>query len=474
MGSGLTARGVSVLGLCFSFAAAWAVTGSVVAPLLLLLSGFALAAEAAWVAVVAAAPAKRFSASALNSPPPVTPMEEARVRLRVSKSTRSLLRLSPTQEFLSYLPAELAGAGGVFEVEAVFRSPYSGEYVEKNLVAEAHGPLGLVSHTLKLPVTLVFKVYPETRAAAEVAAGLLNSPRLGEGVSVPSAGRGLEVYEVREYTGGDDLRSVNWKASAKRGELMVTRREAERSGAALLVLEAAASTHFARDRLAAAFLSAANTLYAAGERFAVLVHDGSSVLAYADASKPKASLLTALESSLEFAQVAPPPGVPAPLTSRAARVMRDELSSSGWTTLAHLLELGYLSRLQRSHSDRVFKEIREKIVDGGAGLGAGAGVSSVYWFTGFEAEGASERLAELSDYLRSKGVAESTVVAVDPTEPWVLAETEEEKSRLLGEYARRARSLRAYGVELRTNTRLPGNPDSLDPHTPRVRGTRNT
>ena len=38
-------------------------------------------------------------------------------------------------------------------------------------------------------------------------------PRVGKGV-----GRGLEFREVRSYQAGDDLRHIDWKVTARRGE----------------------------------------------------------------------------------------------------------------------------------------------------------------------------------------------------------------------------------------------------------------
>lgn len=57
---------------------------------------------------------------------------------------------------------------------------------------------------------------------------------------VPSrrSGRGYEFYGVRKYVTGDELRRVNWRATARLGELMVNERVEERVTDVLIVVDA--------------------------------------------------------------------------------------------------------------------------------------------------------------------------------------------------------------------------------------------
>lgn len=48
------------------------------------------------------------------------------------------------------------------------------------------------------------------------------------------AGRSLEFHDVREYVRGDDVSDIDWKASARRGSLLVKRHVAERRGTLLI------------------------------------------------------------------------------------------------------------------------------------------------------------------------------------------------------------------------------------------------
>ncbi len=51
-------------------------------------------------------------------------------------------------------------------------------------------------------------------------------------------GIGTEFYSIREYMPGDSMRRINWKGSARKGELLVNEYEGENSGDAIIVLDA--------------------------------------------------------------------------------------------------------------------------------------------------------------------------------------------------------------------------------------------
>ena len=105
-------------------------------------------------------------------------------------------------------------------------------------VVDSFGPLGLGRHRARLPVPWDVVVYPplvSVRLRASVAealrrrdAGLKPIRRLGEG----------RLFEsLREWGPGDDLRHIDWKATARRGKVITRQYEAERRQQVLLVLD---------------------------------------------------------------------------------------------------------------------------------------------------------------------------------------------------------------------------------------------
>lgn len=109
--------------------------------------------------------------------------------------------------------------------EFTFRlvAPAVGRVVLHGLAVTLPGPLGLFEVPLYFPNPLVIKVLPRaalrTRGAPRTITGL---PVERSGASLLSpAGSGTELRELRELRPGDPFKSIAWKASARRGRLMV-------------------------------------------------------------------------------------------------------------------------------------------------------------------------------------------------------------------------------------------------------------
>ena len=78
------------------------------------------------------------------------------------------------------------------------------------------------------------------RAIEIKARRLVNTLFLGEYHAV-FRGRGIEFDELRPYTPGDDVRSIDWKALARTGEPMIRRYREDRDLTVIFVVDASAS-----------------------------------------------------------------------------------------------------------------------------------------------------------------------------------------------------------------------------------------
>ena len=105
-------------------------------------------------------------------------------------------------------------------------------------VLDSFGPLGLGRHRMRVPLPWDVVVYPplvSVRLRASVAealrrrdVGMKPIRRLGEG----------RLFEsLREWVPGDDLRHIDWKATARRAKVITRQYEAERRQQVLLVLD---------------------------------------------------------------------------------------------------------------------------------------------------------------------------------------------------------------------------------------------
>ena len=105
-------------------------------------------------------------------------------------------------------------------------------------VVDSFGPLGLGRHRARLPLPWDVVVYPplvSVRLRASVAEALRR--RDVGSKQIHRLGEGRLFESLREWVPGDDLRHIDWKATAKRGKVITRQYEAERRQQVLLVLD---------------------------------------------------------------------------------------------------------------------------------------------------------------------------------------------------------------------------------------------
>jgi uncharacterized protein (DUF58 family) len=105
-----------------------------------------------------------------------------------------------------------------------------GDYRFGKINAFVQGPLQVVSRRYQLGEAQSVKVYPSfVQLRKYTLLGVAN--RLQEtGVKrMRKLGHSLEFEQIKEYVRGDDYRTINWKATARKGELMVNNFTDERS-----------------------------------------------------------------------------------------------------------------------------------------------------------------------------------------------------------------------------------------------------
>lgn len=130
-------------------------------------------------------------------------------------------------------------AGGRLAVAVRVRAPRVGRHAIFGLSLEVRGSPGLFEIPLTFANPFGIEVFPATYGA------LLHTARGGRSRSVTEAGRpgpfsgdGYDLREIREHRAGDPLKRVAWKASARRGKLMVRDHEQEERDVVWLVLDA--------------------------------------------------------------------------------------------------------------------------------------------------------------------------------------------------------------------------------------------
>ncbi len=99
----------------------------------------------------------------------------------------------------------------------------------------AHRLFTVTSSAERDPARLV-RVYPQLARLRRLVKPLATRPASGSRPAATS-GEGIEFAELREFRAGERVRRVNWRASARRGQLLVSDRLPERSSDVVLFLD---------------------------------------------------------------------------------------------------------------------------------------------------------------------------------------------------------------------------------------------
>jgi uncharacterized protein (DUF58 family) len=108
--------------------------------------------------------------------------------------------------------------------------------------------LRLVADEQTVDLDTVLRVYPTQEALRALVRPLGTQAAVGDQVA-RTKGEGIELAELRPFSEGDDLRRVNWRASARTGELVVNELHPERNTAVVLLLDTFADLGTARNPL---------------------------------------------------------------------------------------------------------------------------------------------------------------------------------------------------------------------------------
>lgn len=149
-------------------------------------------------------------------------------------------------------PAEFALAAGTdsrqqtfslkpFEVRAfeyTLTPPARGNFDFGDVYARIAGPLGMVVRQGRIPAAAPVAVLPNLQAVEDYDLLMRRATKMRQGTRrTRIRGGGREFASLRDYTPDDELRLVDWKATARRGKLIARTFEAERSQDILLLID---------------------------------------------------------------------------------------------------------------------------------------------------------------------------------------------------------------------------------------------
>lgn len=95
---------------------------------------------------------------------------------------------------------------------------------------------GLFRENGHAAVRYVLRVYPSADSLRELVRPRETQPSAGN-IVARGVGAGIEFAELRPFQPGDELRQVNWRATARRGQMWVNARRPERNADVILFLD---------------------------------------------------------------------------------------------------------------------------------------------------------------------------------------------------------------------------------------------
>jgi len=144
-----------------------------------------------------------------------------------------------------------------------------------------NSPLQLFGRRLTLAQPQGVKVYPSILQMKQYS--LLSIPRIATHYGIKKMrkiGHSYEFEQIKDYVQGDDIRSINWRATGRRGQLMVNQYEDERSQQVYVLIDKSRNMQMPFDGLS--LLDYAINASLVISNVSIQKHDKAGLLTYSD------------------------------------------------------------------------------------------------------------------------------------------------------------------------------------------------
>ena len=214
-------------------------------PVTLVILAWALLVVLACSVDVALAASPRLLAVQRNVPPSVRLTEQTRSTLTVTNRSGRRLRAlvrdawQPSAGATSNRhPVDLPDAESRRLVTPL-RPTRRGDRYADRVTVRSFGPMRLAARQVSLNVPGRLRVLPEFASRRHLPSRLARLRELDGRTAVQVRGAGTEFDSLREYVIGDDVRSIDWRATARRSEVVVRTWRPERDRRVMIVLDTA-------------------------------------------------------------------------------------------------------------------------------------------------------------------------------------------------------------------------------------------
>lgn len=128
-------------------------------------------------------------------------------------------------------------AGQRFRVDTALRPIRRGDQNSALVTARSLGPLGLAGRQCSHRVPAQVRILPPFLSRKHLPSRLAKLRELDGAIPMLTRGQGTEFDSLREYVVGDDVRSIDWRATARRADVVVRTWRPERDRRVVIVLD---------------------------------------------------------------------------------------------------------------------------------------------------------------------------------------------------------------------------------------------
>jgi uncharacterized protein (DUF58 family) len=128
-------------------------------------------------------------------------------------------------------------AGHTHRVDTCLRPVRRGDQRSAAVTARSIGPLGLAGRQKSRPVPGEVRVLPPFLSRKHLPSRLARLREIDGLLPTLTRGQGTEFDSLREYVVGDDVRSIDWRATARRSDVVVRTWRPERDRRVVIVLD---------------------------------------------------------------------------------------------------------------------------------------------------------------------------------------------------------------------------------------------
>lgn len=130
-------------------------------------------------------------------------------------------------------------AGEARSAAGCLRPERRGELRTAHITVRSFGPLGIAARQRTIPYPDSLRVLPPFHSRRHLPAKLRRLRELDGNAAVQLRGAGTEFDSLRDYVRGDDVRSIDWRATARRRETVVRTWRPERDRRVIIALDTA-------------------------------------------------------------------------------------------------------------------------------------------------------------------------------------------------------------------------------------------